>query len=215
MVDKTKKALNVGNITNQKINRIDFKDEFYEAYGNPQNRGVWFVWGTSGSGKSAHAMQIAKEMSLRLKYKIIHNLCEERPSDSEYIERVENLRMADISGFYFAQSYNYDQLCKYLDKPSSKIAIIDSATYFFKDKAQYMEFVKKYAGKKLIIITGHAEGVRPRSELEKDIMYNAKMKIYANGYLATCKGRTIGPNGGIFIIWPEGHEKLRGQQKTK
>jgi adenosyl cobinamide kinase/adenosyl cobinamide phosphate guanylyltransferase len=210
MVEKPKKALNVGNITNQKIVRIPFEGEFYEAYGKPQATGVWFVWGGSGSGKSAHAMQLAKEMSQRLKYKVLHNLCEEETTDSEYIERVEIMEMADINGYYFAQSYNYDQLCKCLDKPSTKIVIIDSATYFFKDKAQYMDFVKKYKGKKLIIITGHAEGTKPRSELEKDIMYNAKMKVFVSGYLASCKGRTIGPNGGTFIIWQSGYEKLRG-----
>lgn len=73
-----------------------------------------------------------------------------------------------------------------------------------------MEFVERYKKRKLILITGHAEGSKPRTELEKDIMYNAKMKIYANSYLASCKGRTIGPNGGSFIIWKDGYDKLHG-----
>ena len=218
MVDKgkvLKKVLNVGNIISQKIEKIEFEGEFYEAYDKPQNRGVWFVWGGSGSGKSIHVMQITKAICIALKEKAVHNLCEEETDDSEYIERVKITGMNEVKDYYFACSYNYQQMCQYLDRPSSpKTIIIDSATYFFKDKAQYMEFVKKYQRKKLILITGHAEGSKPRSELEKDIMYNAKMKIFTNSYLASCKGRTIGPNGGSFIIWDEGYQKVYGQQQT-
>lgn len=217
MVEKVKKVLNVGNIVNQKINRIAFRKAFYEAFGQPQDKGVWFFWGTSGSGKSVVVMQVAKEMSQVLGEKILHNVCEEELDDSEYVERVnEIVKMTEINGSYFGASYNVNQLCAYLDKPNTpKIIIIDSATYFFKDKAQYMEFVKKYKGKKLILITGHANGSKPRTELETDIMYNAKMKIYCNAYLASCKGRTIGPNGGSFIIWPEGYEKIQGTNNKK
>lgn len=211
MVNKLKKVLNVGNIVSQKIERIELEGDYYQAFGKPQNRGVWFIYGTSGSGKSTLVMQITKAICQALQEKAIHNLCEEETDDSEYVERVEITKMNEIKDMYFACSYNYDQLCKYLDKPSSpKTVIIDSATYFFKNFAQYMEFVERYKKRKLILITGHAEGSKPRTELEKDIMYNAKMKIYANSYLASCKGRTIGPNGGSFIIWKDGYDKLHG-----
>jgi hypothetical protein len=42
-------------------------------------------------------------------------------------------------------------------------------------------------------------------------MFDAKMKIFVNGYLALCRGRTIGPNGGKFIIWEEGYRRLHGE----
>ncbi|MBS1535340.1 MAG: hypothetical protein JST78_09700 [Bacteroidetes bacterium] len=213
---KLKKALNVGNIINQNINKVEFQGDFYQAYGQPQDRGVWFIWGGSGSGKSSHAMQVAKEISIQTGFKIIHNLCEEETDDQEYIDRVKNLNMSEIDGKYLANSYTYNQFVKYLEKPTSpRVVIIDSATYFFKDKAQYMDFAKKFKSKKIIIITGHAEGSKPRSELEKDIMYNAKQKIFASGYLASCKGRSIGPNGGTFEIWTEGRQKLIGQQQKQ
>lgn len=215
MVEKLPKVLNVGNILNQKINRIQFTGAFYQAYGYVQDRGVWFFWGTSGSGKSVKVMLTAKEMAECLNEKIFHNLCEEETDDDEYIERVGITKMAELKDKYFARSYSYEQMCKYLDKANSpKIVIIDSATYCFKDKAQYFEFVKKYRRRKLILITGHANGSKPRTELEIDIMYNAKMKVFCNGYLASCKGRKIGPNGGTFIIWDEGYQKIQGTKTT-
>ncbi|MNG11349.1 hypothetical protein D3C84_948850 [compost metagenome] len=94
------------------------------------------------------------------------------------------------------------------------MVIINSATYFFKDLQQYHEFAKKYKRRKIIIITGMAKGNNPYSELETKIMYDANKKIFCSGYLAACKGRTIGPNGGTYVIWQEGYEKLRGAESN-
>lgn len=65
---------------------------------------------------------------------------------------------------------------------------------------------------KIVLITGHAQGSNPRTELEKSIMYDARQKIFVDGYQASCKGRTIGPNGGFYTIWKEGFEKIHGSQ---
>ena len=58
-----KKALTVANILNQKVERIEFDGEWYQAFKQPQNKGVWFIWGSSGGGKSYFVMQLAKELA--------------------------------------------------------------------------------------------------------------------------------------------------------
>ncbi|MDN3673109.1 hypothetical protein QWY99_08620 [Flavobacterium branchiarum] len=210
--EKIKKALTVANILSQKIKRVLFKESFFEAFRCPQNKGVWFVWGSSGSGKSTFLMQLAKEFA-RCGLNVFYNLLEEETDDSDFIERTELVGMGDVKDKYLAGSYNYDQLCEYLDRRGSQeVVVIDSGTYFFKSFDQYLDFKKKYKNK-IIIISGHAQGSNPRSELEKSIMFDAKQKVFVSGYLAACKGRTIGPNGGLFIIWNEGYEKLRGSQE--
>ena len=207
-----RKVLTVANVLNQNIDRVPFDNEFFEAYKQPQTKGVWFFWGTSGSGKSTHVVQVAKELAKT--YKTFYNLLEEETDDSDFIERLERNKMQDVKDNFFTASYDYEQCCEYLDKRNSPhVIVIDSATYFFKDFDQYMEFKKKYK-KKIIIITGHAETSKPRTQLEVDIMFDAKQKVFINGYLATCKGRTIGPKG-TFIIWQEGYEKLRGEKSSK
>ena len=75
---------------------------------------------------------------------------------------------------------------------------------------QYKQFKKMFKDK-IIIITGHANGKNPKHSLEDSIMFDAKMKIFVNGYLALCRGRTIGPNGGRFIIWEDGYRRLNGE----
>jgi uridine kinase len=211
-----KKALTVANVINQKVTLIEFSEyanDLYQAFGNPQNKGIWFVWGGSGSGKSSLILDITKAFCKDLK--AIHNEREEDLDDQDFIERMKMKNMQDVKDNFLTANYDYDELCTYLDgRNSPKLVIINSATYFFKDLQQYFEFTKKYKRRKIIIISGMAKGNNPYSELETKIMYDANKKIFCSAYLASCKGRTIGPNGGNYIIWQEGYEKLRGPQET-
>ncbi|MCI2229553.1 ATP-binding protein [Polaribacter sp. MSW13] len=210
---KLKRVLTVADITNQKVQRIPFEDEFLEVFGQPQNRGVWFVYGTSGSGKSTFIMQLAKEFSKY--YKTLYDPLEEETDDSDFIERVALVNMQDVGSNFHAQQYDLDELNIYLEKRGSpKVVIIDSATYFFKNWNEYLAFKNKWQTKKIIIVIGHAEGKNPRTELEKSIKYNAKMKVFVSGYLAINQGRTFGTKN-TFITWPEGYDKLRGQDAHK
>lgn len=204
------KALTVANIINQKIQRIPFTGDWYQAFRQPQDKGVWFVWGGSGSGKSTFVLQLCKAMAL-LDYKVFFNLLEEETDDTDFIDRINLLEMNEVQDKFLARTYNYKELVQYLKrKDSAKIIVIDSATYFFENFEQYKQF-KQLFRTKIIIITGHARGNNPKFDLEDRIMFDAKMKIFVNGYLALCKGRTIGPNGGRFIIWEDGYRRLNGE----
>lgn len=212
-----KKALTVANVINQKVTLINFSEhanDLYQAFGNPQDKGVWFVWGSSGSGKSSLVLDITKAFCKDLK--AIHNELEEDLDDVDFINRLKLKNMQDVKENFLTAHYNHDELCAYLDRRDSpKVVIINSATYFFKDLQQYYDFAKKYKRRKILIITGMAKGNNPYSELETKIMYDANKKIFCSGYLAACKGRTIGPNGGTYIIWNEGFEKLRGAESNQ
>ncbi|OWP80027.1 hypothetical protein BWK63_13210 [Flavobacterium covae] len=205
---KPKKALTVANIINQKSERIEFTGEWHEAFGMPQDRGVWLIWGSSGGGKSYFVMQLAKELAKTKK--VLYNVLEEETSDTDFIDRTQCLGMNEVSENYGAQSYSYSELVARLKKRNSPdVVIIDSLTYFIKTFEEYMKLKKQFPSK-IFIFTAHAKGANPRSELETRVQYDAKMKIFVNAYLASCKGRTIGPNGGHYIIWKEGYEKVRG-----
>jgi uridine kinase len=204
------KALTVANIINQKVHRIPFTKKWFEAFRQPQDKGVWFIWGGSGSGKSTFILMLSK-MLATLGFKVFLNLMEEETDDTDFIDRINLLEMNEVEDKFLARSYNYNDLVVYLKrKDSAKVVVIDSATYFFENFEQYKAFKKMFRDK-IIIITGHARGINPKFELEDRIMFDAKMKIFVNGYLALCKGRTIGPNGGRFIIWEDGYRRLNGE----
>ncbi len=92
---KLKRALTVANIQNTKVERLNLTGEWYQAFGKPQNRGVWFVYGGSGSGKSTFAMQLAKTFAEL--DKTFYNLLEEETDDSDFIERTELCKMQDVA----------------------------------------------------------------------------------------------------------------------
>lgn len=209
---KLKKLLTVANIQNTKVERIPFENEWYEAFKQPQNRGVWYVWGGSGSGKSSFAMQLAKELAKS--GNVLYNVLEEETDDSDFIDRTITFQMQDVKESFHAQRYTLKELNAYLEKRNSAdFIIIDSLPYFLQNWQEYKEFKQKWATKKVLIFIGHADGKNPSTELQKKVMFDAKMKIFVSGYLATCKGRTIGPNGGRFIVWQEGYEALQGTKQ--
>lgn len=207
---KLKKVLTVANVQNQKIERLEWEGDFLEAFGRPQNRGMWFVWGSSGSGKSSLVMQLAKAMSMM--FPTLYNLLEEETDDSDYIDRTKLFNMQDVKDNFHTASYrSLEELEVYcLKRNSNKVIIIDSIIYLTKDWDEWYAFKKKWEKKKILIVVGHAKGKNPKTEFEDKIMFDAKMKIFVSGYLAICKGRTIGSNGGKYIVYKEGYEKLRG-----
>jgi uridine kinase len=204
-----KKVLTIGNVQKQSVTRIDFTGEFLNSLGKPQDKGIWFVWGSSGSGKSSYLMQLASEFAG--KYPVLYNLLEEEPSDSDYIERTKLFKMQDHKKNFHTTSYDPDQLFEYLKKSKrTKVVIIDSLPYFTKDWETYMNLKKSFRNH-IFIFSAHAKGKNPKTDFEDRVMFDARMKIFIDGYLATCKGRTIGSNGGTFIIYKEGYEKLNGE----
>lgn len=211
---KLKKVLTVANIQNQSVTRLDWSGEFLNAFGRPQDRGLWFVWGDSGSGKSSFVMQLAKAMSCM--FPTLYNLLEEEPDDSDYIDRTKLFNMQDVKdNFHTANYTTLEELDAYCEKRNSKkVIIIDSIVYLTKDWEAWFAFKKKWEKKKILIVVGHAKGKNPKTEFEDKIMFDAKMKIFITGYLAICKGRTIGKNGGKYIVYQEGYEKLRGAESA-
>ena len=205
-----KKALTVANIQNQSIKKIPFMGKWLDAFGNPQDRGLWFVWGGSGSGKSTFLMMLAKALAL-LGYSVFYNLLEEETDDLDYIERTKLIGMQDVKDTFLTASYSLTELDTYLSKRDSPdVVVIDSIPYLTKSFDEWMRFKIKWAKKKILIVSGHAKGKNPSTEMQERVMFDAKMKIFVTAYLAICKGRTIGKNGGRFIVWEQGYQKLRG-----
>lgn len=205
---KLARALTVDNILAKKIETYEFSDAFYSAFKHPAKKGVWAILGLSSSGKSTFTMLLAKEFAAQTK--VLYNMREEDLYSLDVQERLKICHMTDVKGNFLMGDYELEELEQYLSRRTSPdVVILDSATYIFKSFRQYMDLKKKFR-RKVFIITLHAEGQQPRTELERSIYYDANQKIFVAGYQAICKGRTIGPTGN-YIIWQEGYNKIHGQ----
>lgn len=208
-----KYPLTCDNIKNSKRQYIPLSGEFQEVFSNPQDKGIWFIWGTSGSGKSSFTMQLVSELVKH--YKVLYNSKEENPRDDSFFQRMERFGITYHNRNFHAVEDNYLELIKRLkQRGSPKVIVIDSAEYFFKGGvlkngfSEYLELKERFPNK-IFIITGHGTGNRPRSELETSIMFDADMKISVDAFGATNKGRKFGKKN-LFIIWKERYEELHG-----
>ena len=53
-------AKGVRELLSMKFDVMDFDGSWYNAFGTPERRGVWIIWGNSGSGKTSFALQLCK-----------------------------------------------------------------------------------------------------------------------------------------------------------
>ena len=204
---KKPKSKSVSNVLDTKHKTFAFDGEWQEAFNQPEDRGVWIVWGHSSNNKSEFAMQFAKYMTRF--GKVLYNSLEEGTSKSMK-DRIIRNNMIDVNLRFNVVSDNLEQLQERLDSTRSpKIVIIDSLQYFDMNLVKYKAFKEKYKSKTIIFIS-HAEGKAPLGRLGKHIMYDAYIKIQIEGSQAISKGREIGPNGGIYTIWEDGAEKFYG-----
>ena len=68
-------AKGVRELLYMKFDTLPFEGEWYDAFGTPESRGVWIVWGKSGSGKTSFVMKLCKELC---KYgRVVYNSLEE------------------------------------------------------------------------------------------------------------------------------------------
>ena len=210
---KLKQALTYDNIAKIKRTYIPFSGEFREVFSTPQDKGVWLIWGASGSGKSSFVMQLCAELSKY--YKVLYNSLEEDAEDDDFFQRMQLFEMQRFKNSFNVVKDSYNELIVRLErKASAKVVIIDSATYFFKGRNafnDYLNLVRKLFPKKIFIITAHARGNNPEDQLEFDIMHDANTKVRVDAYGATNKGRKFGRKD-TFVIWEEKYNQIHGNK---
>jgi KaiC/GvpD/RAD55 family RecA-like ATPase len=198
------RALTTAELKRKKYETISFTGEFYQAFGEPETKGVWFIWGNSGNGKTTFALQLCQELSRF--GKVGFNSIEE--GHGLTMQNAVNKSGIKSKILFFEETI--EQLSeRLLKRKSPDIMVIDSFQYTQLSFKAYLEFKKKHANK-LIIFLSQAEGKKPLGKPANAVMYDASFKIWIEGFKAFSKGRYIGPNGGHYVIYKEGAEKYYG-----
>ena len=193
-------AKGVREMISLKYDTLDFKDAWYDAFGTPERRGVWFVWGNSGNGKTSFVMQLCKYLCRF--GRVAYNSMEEGACLTMQ-DTLRRFGMMEVNRrVLLIDNESNEQLSLRLKRQKSPDFVdIDSFQYTQMTYRQYIEFKEQHRNK-LIIFISHATGRLPTGRSGKSVMFDATLKIYVEGYRAFSKGRFIGPVG-HFDIWPE------------
>lgn len=211
-----KKALSMTDLMRKHREVYAFEGEWQEAFGQPEQNGVWFIWGRSGNGKTSFLLQLCKELT---RYgKVAYDSLEE--GDSLTMQNaLIRVGMGDVGRQFVLLNESLKELDTRLKRRRSpNIVVVDSFQYAHINLKEYEEFIDQHK-KKLIIFVSQADGTKPLGRTAQSAMYSASLKIWVEGYRAISKGRYFGDKG-YFTIWEERAAKYwkkakRNKRKTK
>lgn len=193
---KLKRGLSVDNLLNKKYKLLPLSDAWHNAFSEPEANGVWFVWGDSGNGKSSFVLALCKELCRFGKG--LYNSLEERDAHTmQAAFRREG--MSSVSKKIILNWLTMAELDEYLSKPKSPwFVVIDSIQYARMRFDKFLDFKERHPNK-LIIVMSQADGKLPKGRVANDIMFDASLKIWVEGFIAFSKGRYIGEVGQYVI----------------
>lgn len=205
-------AKGVNQLLCMKFDTLDFQGPWYDAFGTPERRGVWIVYGASGSGKTSFVMQLCKELCRfgRVAYDSL-----EEGACLTMQNTLKRFNMQQVNRrFLLLDAEPIDQLSLRMKRQKSPdFVVIDSFQYTQMTYAQYIKFKEQHRNK-LIIFISHASGHKPDGRSAKKVEYDAALKIYVEGHRAKSKGRFIGPVG-HYDVWPQEAEAYYGEDVEK
>jgi hypothetical protein len=203
-----KKALSMVDLMRKNREVYAFEGALQEAFGQPEQNGVWFIWGRSGNGKTSFVLQLCKELT---HYgKVAYDSLEE--GDSLTMQNaLMRVGMGDVGRRFILLNESLKELDTRLKRRRSPdIVVVDSFQYAHIDLKQYEEFIEQHKNK-LIIFVSQADGLKPWGRTAQSAMYSASLKIWVEGYRAISKGRYRG-NLGYYTIWAEKAEEYWNKQ---
>ena len=203
-----KKALSMVDLIRKNREVYAFEGALREAFGQPEQNGVWFIWGRSGNGKTSFVLQLCKELT---RYgKVAYDSLEE--GDSLTMQNaLVRVGMGDVGRQFVLLNESLKELDTRLKRRRSPdIVVVDSFQYAHIDLKQYEEFIDRHKNK-LIIFVSQADGMKPLGRTAQSAMYSASLKIWVEGYRAISKGRYFG-NRGYYTIWEERADKYWNKQ---
>lgn len=205
-----RRALSVSDVLRLKRETYAFEGAWAEAFGQPEQNGVWFVWGGSGNGKTSFVLQLCKELSRF--GRVAYDSLEEGASLTMQNAFVK-MGMQDVSRrFVLLDREGMELLDARLGKRKSPdIVVIDSFQYTGMTFRDYQAFKERHADKLLIFIS-QADGSKPAGRTAVSVMYDAALKIFVSGYRAISKGRYFGTKG-YYTIWEERARLVYGDEE--
>lgn len=211
------RAISNKNVLAAQFETADFGGPWLASIGRPELRGVWIIWGGSGSGKTTFTLMLCKYLAGfgRVAYDSL-----EQGLSLSLQKAWERVNMAEAgTRVILLDKEELPELRKRLEKRKSPdIVIIDSLQYLEGFNLKVLKKLKNdYPGKLFIFISqADKRNVDPDGNMAKKVRYDAEVKIRVEGYKAFVTSRyedsEKGEGGADFTIWEEGAAQYWMQQ---
>ena len=211
------RAISNKNVLAAQFETADFDGPFMASFGRPELRGVWLIWGDSGSGKTTFTLQLCKYLAgfRRVAYDSL-----EQGLSLSLQKAWERVGMAEAgSNIILLNKEDLPELRARLRKRKSpEIIVIDSLQYLDKFYMKQFKDLKAEFPDKLFVFISQADkaGKDPDGYIAKKIRYDADIKIKVEGFKAFVttryEDRDKGEGGEDFIIWEQGANDYWAEQ---
>lgn len=208
MVKKTNRAVSTEDLLSRKFKIMNLEGEWKDLLGEPEQNGVWLIWGNSGNGKTRFCLLLAKYLCQF--GRVAYNTLEEgaRRSMQKAVVEVNMNELHRLRRPVFLDREPIDELRIRLAKHKSPdIIFIDSFQYSGLNRPQYISLKEDFPNK-LFIFVSHAEGKNPLGRTAQFVRYDADEKIRIEGFRAECVSRTGTTKP--FVVWREGAKEYWG-----
>lgn len=206
------KLINAAMLMKKQFKLLNWTGAMRDAFGQPEQSGVWFVWGASGNGKTTFVLQLTQAL-IALGDKALYNSLEEGAKASMK-KAIANVGMgAGELRKLLVCCQPMQQVEAYLRQPRTpRVVVVDSVQMSGWQWADYIRF-KEANAHRLLIIVSQSSGNKPIGKLAERIRFDSDQKIYVEGYRAHSNGRSN--PGGVYEVWHEGAAQYWGARQQE
>jgi len=200
------RAISVNQLLSKKRKLLPFAGEWLDCFGSPELAGSWFIYGSSGNGKTSFVLQLCKYLTQF--GRVAYNSMEEGDSESMKLAFLRTDMSECKRRIVLLDNESIPELKVRLKKhKSQKIIVIDSVQYSGMTYSEYKELRNEFRDV-LFIIISHAEGKKPADKRAESIRYDASVKIFVEGYVAYITSRYRTGDVKEYKIWKEQADKF-------
>ena len=181
---------------------LPFEGEWLRFMGQPEDRGVWLVWGQSYNGKTRLVLMLTKYLA-ELGEKVAVVSLEEGDSASMRRAFAEACMEAVNARVSLWVEMDVEDIKRELRKQRSpKVVVIDSLQYLGINYKGYKQLKEEFPNKLFIMVSHANEKNQPKGATAEQVKYDAMVKIQVSNFRAKANSRYGG--GEMLTIWEEG-----------
>jgi predicted ATP-dependent serine protease len=210
------------NIISAKHKTMAFTGKWLDSFGEPPVLGSWIIYGTSGSGKTSFALQLAKYLT---NFAGVLYWTREQGNSKTFQKSWNRGKMSECGNKIVVadDETTFEEIIKKMtQRKGCDVLITDSLTALrnYIEKVDNEQVVKQFntiayerfrkrMKNKLLIWVSHEKGGIPDTNVGDYIMKLADLKMRVEGFKVTTNSRA-GDKMKDFIVWEKGANEYYG-----